>query len=188
VNGNAAGVNIDNMKPGRSSKTLWTAGCVRFALGASALLVIVTAVAAVMAVSRFRSGIATNEAAAAHAVRAIAEAQRSFLFGGFMDHNGDGIGDYGTLRQLADPAGDGSRTPLIDPLLATRSRYGYRFRIEVIYGDGVTLPNYRCVALPRGPEVSGARRFYVDGSDIVRCVADGSDVNENSPPFTGESP
>jgi hypothetical protein len=128
-----------------------------------------------------RSPMAANEAEVVGLMHTIASAQKSFQDTAVVDINSDGVGDYGTLAELAAKSDD--LPPYVDPELASGTKAGYSFTVEVEYGVEGTEPAYTCLARPVVPGRSGFRQFFVDDSGVIRFTADGTDVGENSVPL-----
>ena len=102
---------------------------------------------------------------------------------GIRDDDGDGVGDYGTLEELANPGGTGAIAPFIDGLLGTGQKHGYVFTVSVTPGTATTQPSYTCTAVPAAAGRTGYRQFFVDESGIIRYTADGRTVSADSPPL-----
>jgi type II secretory pathway pseudopilin PulG len=118
-----------------------------------------------------------NETAAIDAMRTIVSGQTAFKASGLRDINGDGVGEYGPLVQLAHPPKD---PPFIDDVLGTGEKHGYRFTVTL---DDLADKGFMCVAVPQEPGKTGERRFYVDQTGVVRFTADGSQPTLQSPPL-----
>jgi len=106
----------------------------------------------------------------------VVDAQRAFQRAKVVDKDGDGIGDYGTLEELADP---GTGSSFIHPELCSGERIGYTFTMEVIYGTATTPPGYACKAVPLRPP--GYRHFSVDQTGVLRSGLE--DVGPSSDPI-----
>ncbi len=147
-------------------------------------LMIVVAIIAVLAAiaipSLMRSRMMTNEAAAIREMRHIINSQYAFQVSDFVDANSDGEGDYGTLPQLADPAGDGSEGFISPEMGANGTKSGYMFTMEVVLGNDTTMPSFNCIAEPNAPGVTGNRQFYTDQSARIRFTSDGSAPDDSS--------
>ena len=128
--------------------------------------------------------ISANEAAAAAAMRTISRAEVCFQVAGFVDADGDGVGDYGSLAQLANPDGEGSAPPFIDSALASGEKRGYRFLVKVVFGAAAIQPAYTCTAEPIEPGKTGNRSFFVDQSGVIRHAPDGEKATISSPPLS----
>lgn len=95
-----------------------------------------------------------NEAAAIGSLRTIVSAQAVFREG---DRDGDGEYEYAaSLSELA-------RAKLIDPVLATGEKHGYRFEIL-----GADRFRWSATAVPVRPGRGGDRSFFVDESAAIR--------------------
>jgi hypothetical protein len=96
----------------------------------------------------------SNEAAAIGALRTLTTAQALFREG---DKDNDSVLDYASSLEEIQRAG------LIDRVLASGLKQGYRFRI--IQGNQFT---WSAEAYPDQPGVSGDRSFFVDESGVIR--------------------
>ena len=65
---------------------------------------------------------------------------------------------------------------LIDPVLGSGEKQGYRFRIV-----GADQFTFRVTAAPVEPGATGGRWFFLDESGVIRFSTDGP-ANEQSPP------
>ena len=148
------------------------------------IVVAVIAIIAGIAVPNFlRSRMSANEAAAAGSMRTISLAEVGFQASAFVDNDGNGEGDYGTLAQLANPDGAGVVQPFVDSVLATGQKLGYSFNINVTLGGPGVAPAYTCTSAPTQMGITGYRQFYVDVMGLIRFTVDGSVPNANSPPL-----
>lgn len=145
---------------------------------------IIMILAAIGIPNLLRARMSANETNAAGAMRTLSYAQSSFKAAGFVDADGDGEADYGTLAQLHNPDGMGISAPFIDEVLATGAKTGYRYAVNLIPGQaGVTQPAYNIVAVPLTPGRSGMKFYYVDDSAVIRFTADGTPVGPGSQPI-----
>jgi type II secretory pathway pseudopilin PulG len=148
------------------------------------VVAIIAVIAAIAIPNLLRSRVSANEAGAAGATRTISTAQVGYQIAGFTDADSDGVGDYGTLAQLANPDGSGATPPYVDEVLGMGLKSGYSFRVIVTLGSATTVPSYICLATPVSPGSSGLRMYYVDESGLIRYTADGSVPNATSPPLS----
>jgi type IV pilus assembly protein PilA len=150
-------------------------------------LMIVVAIIAIIAgiaiPNLLRSRMGANEAGAAGATRTISTAQAGYQAAGFTDADSDGVGDFGTLAQLANPDGSGASPPYVDDVLGLGMKHGYQFTMAVTTGSATTMPAYTCIATPMAPGSSGYRMFFVDESGLIRYTADGSAPSATSTPL-----
>src|SRR5690606_26912405 len=112
------------------------------------VVAIIAIIAAIAIPNLLRSRMSANEAGAAGAMRTISTGEVGFQTAAFVDGDGDGVGDYGTLEQLAAPDGGGTTPPFIDQVLGGGSKHGYNFTVTVTAGTDSTLPAYTCTAIP----------------------------------------
>jgi hypothetical protein len=107
-----------------------------------------------------------EEERAINALREIARGQSDYKQGGYFDADMDGEADYGTFEMLADPAGNRSVRPLINPLYTTGRVGSYQLNLQVKLGDGdKQAPDWSCYAISKKKNL---RCFYVDESGVVR--------------------
>jgi type IV pilus assembly protein PilA len=133
-----------------------------------------------------RSRMTANEAAAIEALRVISNAQGQFQVSGFVDADGDNVGDYaalgppGVVGTLANPAP--GTEPFVDNVLGSGAKSGYVFAARpgnAGFGDEV----YTATADPGAPGRTGVRRFFMDESGVIRFTGDGTAPNVNSTPI-----
>jgi len=133
-----------------------------------------------------RSRISANEAAAIETLRVISSAQSQFQVSGFVDADGDNVGDYaplgppGVVGTLANPA-PGSE-PFVDNVLGSGAKSGYVF-VVAPGNAGIGDEVYTASADPGSPGRTGVRRFFVDESGVIRFTGDGTAPNVNSTPI-----
>ncbi|MBI5092801.1 MAG: prepilin-type N-terminal cleavage/methylation domain-containing protein [Candidatus Hydrogenedentes bacterium] len=147
------------------------------------IVVAIIAIIAAIAIPNFiRTRMTAGETQALGSIHAIANAESQFQAAAFVDADGDGHGDFGTLAQLANPDGAGATTPFLDSVLGAGTKGGYNFVITVTMGSAAAAPAYTCVATPVSPGQSGYRRFFVDESGVARFTNDGTAPTAASPP------
>ena len=147
------------------------------------VVAIIAIIAAIAIPNLLRARMSANEASATGAMRTLSTGQVAFQTAAFVDGDGDGVGDYGTLLQLSDPDGAGATPPFIDAVLGGGAKHGYNFTGAVVAGSATTLPAYTVTAIPAAPGRTGYRQFFVDESGVIRFTADGSAVSVSSPPL-----
>ena len=147
------------------------------------VVAIIAIIAAIAIPNLLRSRMSANEASAAGAMRTLSTGEVGFQTAAFVDGDGDGVGDYGTLAQLADPDGAGATPPFIDSVLGGGVKHGYNFTATVTAGSPTTLPAYTVTAVPASAGRTGYRQYFVDESGVIRYTADGSAVSVTSPPL-----
>jgi len=147
------------------------------------VVAIIAIIAAIAIPNLLRSRMSANEAGAAGAMRTISTGEVGFQTAGFVDNDGDGVGDYGTLAELADPDGGGATPPYIDTVLGGGVKHGYTFTDNVTFGSNTTMPQYNVTAVPQVAGRTGFRQFWVDESGVIRYTADGTAVSSTSPPL-----
>jgi prepilin-type N-terminal cleavage/methylation domain-containing protein len=144
---------------------------------------IIAIIAAIAIPNLLRSRMSANEASASGAMRTISTAEVAFQSAVFVDVNGDGLGDYGTLAQLGNPDGGGNTPAFVDAVLINGFKQGYAFNITVTAGNATTPPSYVCTAIPSAPGQTGWRQFFVDDTGVIRFTTDGTGVSATSPPL-----
>ena len=147
------------------------------------VVAIIAIIAAIAIPNLLRSRMSANEAGAAGAMRTISTGEVGFQTAAFVDTDGDGVGDYGTLAQLADPDGGGATPPFIDEVLGGGVKHGYNFTVTITMGSPTALPAYTCVAAPSAAGRTGYRQYFVDESGVIRYTADGTTPTATSPPL-----
>ena len=147
------------------------------------VVAIIAIIAAIAIPNLLRSRMSANEASAAGAMRTISTGEVSFQTAAFVDADGDGMGDYGSLAQLANPDGAGATPPFIDQVLGGGTKQGYVFAVNVTNGNAAALPAYTCTAVPAAAGRTGYRQYFVDESGVIRFTSDGSAVSVASNPL-----
>ena len=137
------------------------------------VVAIIAIIAAIAIPSLLRSRMSANEAGATGSLRTISTSESSFQTAAFVDNDGDGQGDFGTLLQLADPDGAGATPPFIDDVLGGGNKSGYIYAVVVTFGSNVAAPAFTCTAIPTALGQTGYRQFFVDDTGVVRFTADG---------------
>ncbi len=150
------------------------------------LMIVVAVIAIIAAIAipnLLRSRMSANEASATGGMRTLATSETMFQTAGFVDNDGDGVGDYGTLAQLGNPDGSGATPPFIDQVLAGGQKQGYTFTATVTLGTATVAPAFTVVAAPTAPGRSGYRNYFTDESGVIRFTADGTAANASSTPL-----
>ena len=153
------------------------------------LMIVVAVIAIIAAIALpnlLRSRMSANEAAAIGALRMISSAEVQFQSAGFLDADGDDVGDYaplgpaGVVGTLANPAA--GTEPFVDNVLGSGFKSGYQFVVtpgNAGNGDEV----YITTADPATPGRTGVRRFFMGQNGVIRSTADGTAPNANSMPI-----
>ena len=147
------------------------------------VVAIIAIIAAIAIPNLLRSRMSANEAGAAGAMRTISTGEVGFQTAGFVDTDGDGVGDYGSLAQLANPDGASATPPFIDSVLGGGSKHGYVFTMTVTMGSATSLPAYGCTATPAASGRTGYRQYFVSEDGVIRYTSDGSAAGATSPPL-----
>ncbi|MCP4645893.1 MAG: prepilin-type N-terminal cleavage/methylation domain-containing protein [bacterium] len=147
------------------------------------VVAIIAIIAAIAIPNLLRSRMSANEAGSAGAMRTLSTGQVAFQTACFQDADTDGVGDYGTLAQLANPDGAGATPPFIDQVLGAGQKHGYVFTTTVTAGSATAQPAYSITAVPAAAGRTGYRQYWVDESGVIRFTADGSAVSNTSPPL-----
>jgi type IV pilus assembly protein PilA len=149
------------------------------------LMIVVSIIALIAAIAipnLLRSRMNANESAAVGSIRLISSGEVAFQSAAYVDNDDDGVGDYGTLGQLANPDGGGQTEPYVDNVLGGGVKLGYLFAANVTFGSATTQPAYSCIGTPTSQSKTGVRRFYVDASGVIRHTSDGTTPTAYSPP------
>jgi prepilin-type N-terminal cleavage/methylation domain-containing protein len=147
------------------------------------VVAIIAIIAAIAIPNLLRSRMSANEAGAAGAMRTISTGEVGFQTAAFQDADLDGVGDYGTLDQLANPDGGNNTPPFIDSVLGGGAKHGYNFTVAVVAGNAAQLPTYTCTAIPASAGRTGFRQYFVDESGVIRYTSNGDAVSVASPPL-----
>ncbi len=147
------------------------------------VVAIIAIIAAIAIPSLIRSRMSANEASASGAIRTISSAETAFRTAAFVDADGNGDGDYGTLAQLANPDGAGNTPGFVDAVLGAGVKLGYTFTVTVTLGAPNVTPAYTCVAVPIEAGRTGYRQYYVDETGVIRFTANGTAPTVTSPPL-----
>jgi len=113
---------------------------------------------------------AANEGAAIRSLRIIHGAEQTY-------QATTGRGRYGNLSDL-------QRDALISSDLASGTKSGYRFKLEVI-PNGVNAPSeFEVVAVPTDYGSTGRRSFFIDSTGVIRGEdSHGLDASSSTPPL-----
>ena len=147
------------------------------------VVAIIAIIAAIAIPNLLRSRMSANEAGAAGAMRTLSTGEVAFQTAAFVDADNDGVGDYGTLAQLADPDGAGATPPFIDNVLGGGNKHGYVFTATITNGSPTQVPAYTITAAPASAGRTGYRQYFCDESGVIRFTADGSAATVASPPL-----
>jgi type II secretory pathway pseudopilin PulG len=151
-------------------KGLAIAGLVLSSL--SAIFVPVAIIAAIAIPNLMASARAANEGSTIAVLRTILSAEATYY----------GVhGKYGTLDQLA-------LDQLIDPDVATGTRHGYKFKIDISTLEFPGPTGFEAVGVPVTYPSSGRRSFYINETGVIR-VADkhGTDATRFDPAMDFDS-
>lgn len=118
-----------------------------------ASLVPIAIVAAIAVPNLLAARRAANEGSAIYSLRQISAAQAVYQ---------SNFGKYGTLHELA-------AQNLIDPKLATGTKSGYHFAIELTT-DEDNAEGFVVTGIPVTYRSTGRRSFYVDETQIIRAA------------------
>lgn len=127
------------------------------------VVAIILIIAAIAIPNLLRARIAANEASAAASVRTLNTAQVSYL---------STYPSIGFANVLTDLGGTTCMPPnstsacLIDTVLASGQKDGYRFRLRGV--TGTPASTYQFIALPRVPNQTGVRYFCSFADGVVR--------------------
>ncbi len=113
---------------------------------------------------------AANEGAAIRSLRTIHAAEQTY-------QATSGRGRYGNLSDL-------QRDSLISSDLASGTKSGYRFKLEVIPSGRNGLSEFEVVAIPTDYGSTGRRSFFIDNTGVIRGEdSHGLDATSSAPPL-----
>jgi prepilin-type N-terminal cleavage/methylation domain-containing protein len=150
------------------------------------LMIVVSIIAIIAAIAipnLLRSRMSANEASAAGSMRTLSTAEVQFQVAAFIDANGDGTGDYGSLANLMNPDGAGATPPFVDSVLGSGAKQGYTYTVVTVPGGAAASPSYTIQANPSAPGRSGYRRYFVDETGVIRFTGDGTAATVASNPL-----
>ena len=137
------------------------------------LLIVVTIILIIAAIAipnLMRSKMTANEAAAVEALRTLNSSalMYSTTYGGFPH----AISDMGPAGGNPNPSS--AAADLIDSVLATGIKSGYKFTFSVVTTDPAgNVLSYAIAASPVIPGTTGQRSFFTDQSGTIRASANG---------------
>jgi type IV pilus assembly protein PilA len=138
-----------------------------------AAFVMVPIMLAIAVPNLLASRIAANEGSAQSSMRTVFEAELTY-------QSTVGRGEYGTLADL-------ERASLITSELASGTKWGYRYKVEVKEPTSSWPARFTVVAVPLTYGSSGRRSFFIDQTGILREEdARGLEASGSSPPVGAE--
>jgi len=129
-------------------------------------LVPVGIMAAIAIPNIFAARTAAYESSALHSIRTLSQAEATYY---------NVFGKYGRLDELAAQG-------LIDSQLATGSKNGYTFSVELTTNE-LNAPGFAVAAVPMEYRSTGRRSFYCDESFVIRAAD-----NHGGPPAKTDTP
>lgn len=145
------------------------------------LLIVVTIILIIAAIAipnLMRSKMTANEAAAVEGLRTLnsTAVMYSMTYGGFP-HSISDLGPNGGSPNPSSSAAD-----LIDSVLATGVKSGYKFSFSVTSSDPAgNVLGYSITASPVTPGTTGQRAFYTDQSGTIRATPNGTATSSSTP-------
>jgi type IV pilus assembly protein PilA len=145
------------------------------------LLIVVTIILIIAAIAipnLMRSKMTANEAAAVEALRTLnsTAVMYSMSYGGFPH----AISDLGPTGGSPNPSS--ASADLIDSVLATGVKSGYKFAFAVVSADPAgNVLAYSITASPITPGTTGQRSFYTDQSGTIRATSSGTADSTSTP-------
>jgi hypothetical protein len=125
-------------------------------------------IAAIAIPNLMASRRAANEASAINSLRILGSAQATYQ------------GTHGRFASLEELGAEN----LLDPRLATGTKNGYRFRVEVKLGQGTYPEGFEVVAMPETYDSSGRRSFFIDETMVIRAADNhGGPLTSMDPPL-----
>ena len=145
------------------------------------LLIVVTIILIIAAIAipnLMRSKMTANEAAAVEGLRTLnsTAVMYSMTYGGFPH----AISDLGPAGGSPNPSS--ASADLIDSVLATGVKSGYKFSFAVVSSDPAgNVLGYSITATPVMPGTTGQRSFYTDQSGTIRATTSGTADSSSTP-------
>ena len=131
-------------------------------------------IAAIAIPNLLASRRAANEGSAMSSLRTLASAEMTY-------QATKGNGQYGTLSDLASNG-------LIDSKLATGTKNGYNFTVEVTTNES-NYPGFEVVGVPMSYGDTGIRSFYIDETGVIRAGNNaGRPSSKMDPPLDHDYP
>ncbi|MCL6482029.1 MAG: prepilin-type N-terminal cleavage/methylation domain-containing protein [Firmicutes bacterium] len=140
------------------------------------VVAIILIIAAIAIPNLLRSRMAANEASAVGSLRTLNTAAVTYASqcGGFPPD----------LPNMGPPANGCTTADLIDQVLASGSKSGYRFLYLAADADGDgNMDTYTIQANPITPGVTGTRFFFTDQSGVIRANV-GTQASASDPPIS----
>jgi type IV pilus assembly protein PilA len=145
------------------------------------LLIVVTIILIIAAIAipnLMHSKMSANEAAAVEALRTLnsTAVMYSMSYGGFPHQ----ISDLGPTSGSPNPSS--ASADLIDSVLATGVKSGYKFSFAIVSADPAgNVISYSITATPTVPGSTGQRSFYTDQSGTIRATSNGTADSTSTP-------
>ncbi|MFY9620214.1 MAG: DUF4190 domain-containing protein [Pyrinomonadaceae bacterium] len=142
-------------------------------IASGVLLIPVIVILSIALPNLYASRRAANEGSAMNSLRRIHAAESTY-------QSTAGRGDFGNIEDL-------HRENLIAADLASGTRHGYRFKVEVVKDTGEGLPGFIAVAVPTDYGSTGKRSFFVDETGVIRAAdSHGMEATKYDPPVNFE--
>ena len=142
------------------------------------VVAIILIIAAIAIPNLMRSKMQANEAAAVEALRTLNSTaiMYSISYSGFP-HSISNLGSVAGSSNASSSAAD-----LVDSVLATGIKSGYRFNYTVVATDPAgNVLSYTISASPVIPGSTGQRSFFTDQSGTIRASSNGSADSSSTP-------
>ncbi len=142
------------------------------------VVAIILIIAGIAIPNLMKSKMTANEAAAVEALRTLnsTAVMYSMSYGGFPHQ----ISDLGPASGSPNPSS--ASADLIDSVLATGVKTGYKFSFQVVSADPAgNVLAYSITAVPTVPGTSGQRSFYTDQSGTIRATSSGTADSTSTP-------
>jgi type IV pilus assembly protein PilA len=121
----------------------------------SLVIVVPVGIIAAIAVPNLLAARRTaNEGSTLHSLRTISSAEATYY---------SRYQKYGTLDQLGSQG-------LIDPNLASGTKNGYKFKLEIVMREDPDPVGFEAVGVPITYPNSGRRSFYIDETGVIRAA------------------
>lgn len=142
------------------------------------VVAIILIIAGIAIPNLMKSKMTANEAAAVEALRTLnsTAVMYSMSYGGFPHQ----ISDLGPTSGSPNPSS--ASADLIDSVLATGVKTGYKFSFQVVSADPAgNVLAYSITATPTVPGTTGQRSFYTDQSGTIRATSSGTADSTSTP-------
>ncbi len=125
------------------------------------VVAIIAIIAAIAIPNLLRSRMSANEASAVGSVRTITAAETGYQTAAVVPDATTGIGQYGTLAQLA-----ATTPPFVDTAIGTGTKAGFSFIATPVAHS--SSPQFTTTARPATPGRTGTKSYFADDSGGIQ--------------------